>query len=68
MIETKGCSACGKPKLFIEFELCKDSKDGLRGQCRSCQEKSHKEWHVKHPGKQTEYARKMAAYLEGNNA
>ena len=36
-METKRCSKCKEVKAVSEFNKNKANKDGLRGECKSCQ-------------------------------
>lgn len=46
---TKTCKICGIEKPTSEFNLQKDTKDGLRSWCKVCFSKYCKRWRVKNP-------------------
>lgn len=43
-VEYKFCSECHNWLTLDNFSIRKDSKDGLRDQCRNCRNKKHKNW------------------------
>jgi len=54
----KTCSRCKTPKLTIEFSKQKDTKDGLRSDCRQCKALKAKQYKVLNPDKIRETKRK----------
>lgn len=61
----KICSKCKKEKNISEFRKRKDSKDGFRSSCKSCDDKRTKAWIEKNPERKKancrEWARKHRA-------
>jgi len=53
---TKQCSKCGTIKPLSDFFKRKNSRDGLNGQCKVCQNKKNSKWEKENPIKmQTMY-------------
>lgn len=53
----KVCNKCGRELPFNEFYKA-ETKDGLRGNCKSCHYERSKKWRQENPGRQEELARK----------
>jgi len=45
----KGCNKCGKSKPLTDYHKNKQTKDGLQYYCKSCMNKTSKEFRVKNP-------------------
>jgi len=54
-METKICSGCGIEKELCEFGKRKDSKSGVRSECKSCFKEYHRSWRTSNPKKYPEY-------------
>jgi len=58
-MEIKICSKCKKEKSFCEFYKNKDSLDGLRSNCKLCQNKNSTNWRINNPEKYKQIQKKF---------
>jgi hypothetical protein len=58
-VETKICSKCKEEKGVCEFYKNKDSSDGLRSNCKKCQNKNSTNWRINNPEKFYEIQKKF---------
>jgi len=65
--ETKTCRKCTKDLPLYEFNLNKDSKDGLRNSCRSCDRLYRQGKKHQISEKRKEYRRKNKEYIKKYN-
>jgi ribosomal protein S27AE len=54
----KRCKDCGEIKSTSEFYRRNDSRDGLRGNCKSCERATRAAWYAKNAEKENERSRK----------
>jgi len=52
----KRCSACHKELTLDSFWKNKQTKDGLKSDCKNCSKQAVKNWHRQNPEKQKEYS------------
>lgn len=57
-METKVCSECGKELSIDNFNKRKDTKNGLRANCRECQSQYNKQWTLDNKEHKAEYHEK----------
>lgn len=62
-MEIKLCKSCGEEKNVCEFYKNKYSSDGLRSNCKMCQNKNSTNWRISNPEK---YKEKQERFLTKN--
>lgn len=55
----KECTHCRITKAITEFNKSNKGKYGYRSECRECQSKYNKQWHIANPHKNSENWKKM---------
>ena len=58
-MEKKVCSKCEEEKEVCEFGKRKDSKDGLRRECKTCTKFYHSLWRTQNPTKYSDYSKQF---------
>lgn len=58
--ETKRCNKCSEIKPHAEFSRCKNTKDGLQGTCKPCDQKSTAAWIAQNPKRKAEADKRWA--------
>lgn len=62
----KQCTKCKRTLPLSQFRKNKNSKDGLKGQCKDCINKYQREYWAHNPEKREEYLKKQKEYCKKN--